>query len=128
MWSFLAGPPFAKIKSDFGVPPVSTWPGIAFSTVENLDVDRIKSVTRTGSAIPPETDLQALLDREREAASKAVSVDAGCFARAVGLDPRSWTLVRFEYLALPQSSLPIGVRSYEVLHSSAPAVAELGVH
>ncbi|WP_267382938.1 DUF4865 family protein [Sphingomonas sp. GC_Shp_2] len=126
MWRFLAGPAFAKIKADFGVPPVSTWPGLAFAAAEHLDIDHIASVTRVMTAIPPETDLQALLAREREEADVAVSDDATCLARAVGLDPRTWTLVRFDYWSCPQKELPSGARSYQVLHCSAPALCELG--
>ena len=61
IWGFLAGPAFAKIKADFGVPPVSTWPGLTFAAAEHLDVDHITSVTRVMTAVPPEADLQHFL-------------------------------------------------------------------
>ena len=127
MWGFLAGPAFARIKADFGVPPVSTWPGLVFAGAARLDIGRISSVTRTVVDIPPESDLQALLARERKEAAIAVDEDVTCLARAVGLDPGNWKLARFEYWSRPQSELPSGTHSYEVLHSSAPALHELAI-
>ncbi len=126
MWGFLAGPAFARIKSDFGVPPVATWPGLTFARGRRLANPRlIDSVTRTTVPVPPASDLQALRSRERADAAAAVAGDDTLLARAVGLDPRSWDLVRFDYWARPQADHPAEAHGYEVLHSSAPALAEL---
>ena len=126
MWGFLAGPAFAKIKADFGVPPVSTWPGFAFARGPRLtDPSLIGSVTRTIVALPPAMDLQAIRAREREEAAAAVAQDDTLLARAVGLDPRTWDLVRFDYWARPQGEHSAEMHSFEVLHCSAPALAEI---
>ena len=126
MWGFLAGPAFAKIKADFGVPPVSTWPGLALARSPGLvDIDLISSVTRTMAILEPATDLQALRSREHDDAKAAVADDETLLARAVGLDPRTWTLVRFDYWTRRLGDHPSEAHGYEVLHSSAPALAEL---
>ncbi|MFT4502826.1 DUF4865 family protein [Caballeronia sp. 15711] len=129
MWGFLAGPAFGGIKESFGVPLVETWPCLAFARTERLDdPTAIASVTREEETLPPDTDLVELRRREVKLASDLVNSTKGLLARAVGLDPRSWHLVRFDYWERPQSDLPAGFHSYEVLHVSAPAFGELTDH
>lgn len=121
-WGFLAGPAFAGIKESFGLPFVETWAGFAFARAARLDDARaIASVSRSEEILPPDTDLVALRRHETGAATAAVEETPGLLARAVGIDPRSWSLVRFDYWALAQAGLPTGLDSYEVLHVSAPA-------
>jgi hypothetical protein len=126
MWDFLAGPGFGGIKDAFGVPPVETWAGFAFARSNRLSVPSlIATVTREEKTLSLDTDLVDLRRREIELASDVVDSTKGLLARAVGLDPRSWRLVRFDYWEQPQADLPAHLRSYEVLHVSAPAFDEL---
>jgi hypothetical protein len=126
MWGFLAGNAFAGIKESFGVPPVETWAGLVLSRASQFDdPSRIVSVTRDEEVLSPHTDLITLRRVETEAAAAAVNGTHGLLARAVGIDPRSWRLVRFDYWEKPQAELPDGVQSYEVLHVSAPAYGDL---
>ena len=126
MWGFLAGPAFAAIKEAFGVPPVETWPAFAFARSKRLsDPALIASVTREDETLSPHTDLVDLRRRETEQASDLIHRTEGLIARAVGLDPHGWRLVRFDYWEQPQSELPVHADSYEVLHVSAPAVEDL---
>lgn len=125
MWGFLAGPPFAKIKADFGPPPVSTWPGFAFARSPELEPRCIASVTRSEMFLPSTVDLSTLRERERGDAGAAVADDATHLARAVGLDPRRWVLVRFDFWSRPQGSHADDIHSYEVLHTSAPCLSAL---
>jgi Domain of unknown function (DUF4865) len=126
MWDFLAGPAFGGIKEAFGVPPVETWPGLAFARTEKLsNPAAIASLTREEENVPLETDLVELRRREAELASDLVNSTRGLLARAVGLDPRTWHLVRFDYWEQSQADLPADLFSYEVLHTSAPALDEL---
>ncbi|CAB3768209.1 DUF4865 family protein [Paraburkholderia humisilvae] len=126
MWGFLAGPGFGAIKDSFGAPPVETWPGLAYARSGHLtDPTAIAALTREDETLHPETDLIERRKREIDMAADAVERTPGLLARAVGLDPLSWRLVRFDYWARTQAELPAPSRSYEVLHVSAPAFAEL---
>jgi hypothetical protein len=125
MWNFLAGPGFAGIKDSFGTPPVETWPGFAYARSPQSTPTAIATVTREDDALQADVDLIERRKRETDAAIDAIERTPGLLARAVGLDPRSWRLVRFDYWALQQRELPAHLCSYEVLHVSAPAFAEL---
>jgi hypothetical protein len=126
MWGFLAGPAFGAIKDSFGVPPVETWAGFAFARSNRLsDPTLIQSVTREAEVLSPDTDLIELRRRETGISSEMIKSTKGLLARAVGLDPRGWRLVRFDYWEQPQADLSVHLRSYEVLHVSAPAFGEL---
>ena len=129
MWGFLAGAGFAGIKASFGTPPFETWPGFAYARSARLtDPRAIVALTREDDVLRADADLIERRKRETDAALDAVDRTPGLLARAVGLDPSSWRLVRFDYWALPQQELPghsQHSRSYEVLHVSAPAFAEL---
>lgn len=125
MWGFLAGPAFAAIKESFGVPSVETWAGLAFARASRLsELTLIATVTREEETLLLDTDLVALRRQEVEDASAAVADTKGLLARAVGFDPRTWRLVRFDYWEQPQAELP-GHMSYEVMHVSAPALDDL---
>jgi hypothetical protein len=129
MWGFLAGPGFAGIKASFGRPPVETWPGLAYApSVRLTDPRAIVALTREDEVLHDDADLIEQARRETDAALDAVERTPGLLARAVGLDPTNWRLVRFDFWALSQRQLPTHshrTRSYEVLHVSAPAFAEL---
>ncbi|KQR77140.1 hypothetical protein ASG35_12840 [Burkholderia sp. Leaf177] len=126
MWDFLAGPAFEAIKESFGVPLVNAWPGLVFAQSENsTDPTTIASVTREEECLLPDTNLTELRHREATIAAERVNATKGLFARAVGLDPRGWRLVRFDYWTQPQADLSSELLSYEVLHVSAPAFDDL---
>jgi hypothetical protein len=126
IWGFLAGAGFAGIKASFGTPPVATWPALAFARSPTLtDPRAIVAVTREDEMLQADADLIARRKQETDAALDAVARTSGLLARAVGLDPSSWRLVRFNYWALPQQELPAHLYSYEVLHVSAPAFGQL---
>jgi hypothetical protein len=126
MWGFLAGPGFAAIKDSFGTPPVSTWPALAYARASRANNPKaIASVTREDEILSVSANLIELHKREAETTAVVVERTPGLLARAVGLDPRSWRLVRFDYWQVPQVELPNHLRSYEVLHVSAPAFADL---
>jgi len=126
MWGFLAGPAFAGIKEAFGVPPVETWAGFAYARSARLtDPSSIASVTRAERLLDPHIDLASYRQQESDAAAVAVERTPGLLARAVGVEPRSWRIVTFDYWAQAQAELPVELHSYEVLHVSSPAFAEL---
>jgi hypothetical protein len=126
MWGFLAGPAFAGIQQAFGVPPVETWAGYAYARTARLtDPSSIRSVTRAERLLDPATDLIGARQQEQDAAAAAVERIPGLFARAVGIDPRSWRMVTFDYWTHTQAELSVDLHSYEVLHVSAPAFGEL---
>jgi hypothetical protein len=126
MWGFLAGAGFAGIKESFGTPPVETWPALAYARSARLTNPRaIVALTREDETLGTDANLVERRERETDAALDAVERTPGLLARAVGLDPSNWRLVRFDYWVLPQQELPTQSRSYEVLHVSAPAFAEL---
>jgi hypothetical protein len=126
MWGFLAGAGFAGIKESFGTPPVETWPALAYARSARLTNPRaIVALTREDETLRADANLVERRKRETDAALDAVERTPGLLARAVGLDPSNWRLVRFDYWVRPQQELPAHSRSYEVLHVSAPAFAEL---
>jgi hypothetical protein len=118
-WGFLAGPAFAAIKESFGAPAIETWVGFAFARSGHLDnAASIAAVSRSEQTLHRETDLIAQRQYEIGAARAAVDNTPGLLARVVGIDPRSWSLVYFDYWG--QAALPAGLDGYEVLHVAAP--------
>jgi hypothetical protein len=126
MWGFVAGAGFAGIKESFGTPPVEIWPALAYARSARLTNPRaIVALTREDEVLRADVNLIEQRKRETDAALDAVERTPGLLARAVGLDPSSWRLVRFDYWALPQQELAAHSHSYEALHVSAPAFADL---
>jgi uncharacterized protein DUF4865 len=126
MWGFIAGEGFAAITDSFGRPPIHIWLGLGFARGKpSRPPGEIKSVTREEQSIAPGTDLATLREREIRDGRNAVDHAPDHLFRAVGLNPGSWTLVRFDYWSRNQDSLPAGAHSYEVLHVSAPFIDEL---
>lgn len=126
MWGFLAGPAFAAIKDLSVTPPVATWSGLVFARAQALDqFQTIRCVTRQLETLSPAADLIDLVRREQDHAQTAIATEEGLLARTVGLDPRSWNLVRFDFWARPQTEPEPGIASYEVLHVAAPQLDAL---
>jgi Domain of unknown function (DUF4865) len=121
IWNFVAGSGFAGIIDSFGRPPIHYWLGLAYARSDRRhSLADLASVTRETEAIAPGTDLADLRRREIAMAKDLVEDTPSLVARAVGLNPESWSLVRFDYWLLKQDDI-IGQRySYEVLHVSSP--------
>jgi Domain of unknown function (DUF4865) len=121
MWGFIAGNGFAAILESFGWTSIHTWFGLAFARVPGgRDLTALRSVTRETDIIEPGTNLADLRQREIDAARKIVANTPDLVLRAVGLNPDSWSLVRFDYWAREQAAIDGPRHSYEVLHVSAP--------
>jgi Domain of unknown function (DUF4865) len=121
MWGFIAGAGFEGIVESFGRPAIDTWLGLAFARdAHGEDLAAMQSVVREEEPVTPVTNLRALREHELAESRRIVDDTPGLIARATGLNPQTWSLVRFEYWALPQAALPKDAYSYEVLHVSAP--------
>jgi len=121
MWNFIAGSGFAGIIDSFGRPPIQYWLGLAYTRSDRPhSLAELVSVTREIEAIDPATDLAELRRREIAIARDLVSGTPALLARAVGLNPDSWSMVRFDYWAQKQDNLVGQRHSYEVLHVSSP--------
>jgi hypothetical protein len=137
---------FQNIIRAFGRPAVDHWtgiaalPGPAHGTAPRVATRQIRTlgpcpgpVLAPGSAPGPGTApgfdedglaLAFLVQRE-VAELRALAGRAGVHTAALALDPRGWRLVRF---VLWQDGVPAeaaGGDRYDVLHVSAPGVAEL---
>jgi len=121
MWGFIAGDGFAGILESFGWTPIHNWLGLAFARENRArDLAELRSVTREIEAIEPGTDLAGLRKREIDNARRIIADTPDLVIRAVGLNPDSWSLVRFDYWARKQDAIAAPRHSYEVLHVSAP--------
>jgi hypothetical protein len=126
MWGFIAGAGFEGIVESFGRPSIDTWLGLAFARDSHgEDLAALQSVVREEEPVTPGTNLRALRAHELAESRRVVDNTPGLIARATGLNPQTWSLVRFEYWARPQHALPEDAYSYEVLHVSAPDVRSL---
>ena len=121
--SFMFGTPFTAIIDDFGRPPVLHWAGTTFAlgpTAHRLLVATFATIAVT--PVPPSEQLSGALQVALERHEQRRELDGVC-ATAVAVDPASWTIVEFTlWSALPARH---DGECYEVLHISAPHVAEL---
>ncbi|MGO4785191.1 DUF4865 family protein [Cryobacterium sp. W22_MBD10_FK3] len=122
MNSFLLGTPFTGIMNDFGRPPVRHWTGTAFAFGPADRLLSARFATRLITAIQPDEPLDSALQAALERHDRRQHLD-GVHATAVAVDPTSWTIVEFTLRDAPPTS-PDG-ECYEVLHVSAPHIAEL---
>jgi hypothetical protein len=121
IWGFVAGDGFAGIVDSFGWTPIPNWLGLAFARSDRShSLAELCSVTRETETIAPGTDLARLRRREIDGARALIGDTPDLMIRAVGLNPDSWSLVRFDYWARKQHALAGHPHSYEVLHVSAP--------
>ncbi|HUQ54166.1 DUF4865 family protein [Lentzea sp.] len=103
---------FQAILADFGRPVVQHWPGVAFL---RGDAATAKYATRTITRLAPEAnpiDVVGKIELEKA---------PGLHSAAVGVDPRTWEVVRF---ALWEEH-PGEEGVYEVLHFSEPELGEI---
>jgi hypothetical protein len=126
MGNFIAGPAFAAVNNAFGRPITRTWSALAFARSQRPhDMTSIGAVTQVRVELPSATDLTMLRDREVAAAWGAVDERGGPIARAVGVDPTTWQLVRFDYWQQSIAELSTDKQAYSVLHVSAPEIDAL---
>jgi len=98
---------FQNIIRDFGRPTVMHWPGVAFI---RGDAAEAKYATRTITRLAPEANpIEVVSGTELDKAP-------GLHSAAVGVDPRTWEVVRFELW----EEHPGEEGVYEVLHLSEP--------
>jgi hypothetical protein len=121
MWGFIAGEGFAGIIDSFGWTPIHNWLGLAYARSDRgSSLAELASVTREMESVEPGTDLASLRRREIDRTRQIVGDTPDLLIRAVGLNPDSWSLVRFDYWTRKQDALAAQQHSYEVLHVSAP--------
>lgn len=127
IWGFVAGEGFKGILDSFGWTRIHHWWGLGFfaDTTATQPLSYLRSVVKEEKFLAPGTDLTALRSQELTEAKEAVSNTPGLRARAIGLNPESWSLVHFDYWNCAQRELPAGSHSYEVLHVSAPGLDAL---
>ncbi|MCE4225478.1 DUF4865 family protein [Methylobacterium sp. C25] len=126
LWDFVAGSGFDGVARSFGRPSIQTWLGFALARSQaGRDPTRFRSLVREDVTIERGIDLAALRSDETRNARTAVAEAPGLCLRAVGLNIETWRLVRFDFWDRPQDALPVGSRSFEILHTSAPRVEDL---
>ncbi|MFC6020296.1 DUF4865 family protein [Plantactinospora solaniradicis] len=131
MAQFLAGGSgFQGIIRDFGRPTVQHWTGIASVAGPSREsVPRAASRRLTPLPVDPDVEanglgLTARIEQETAALALLARRD-GVHTAALALDPQHWQLLRF---VLWQDTVPHdeqATEQYEVLHLSAPGLAEL---
>lgn len=121
---------FERIVRSFGRPAVHHWTGIA-AVAGPARGTTPGSASRRLTALPADPDpddtgLGLATRIERELGElEALSRRDGVHTAALAVDPRHWHLVRF---VLWQDAVPSGedvTERYEVLHLSAPGLADL---
>ncbi|GAA4622563.1 DUF4865 family protein [Actinoallomurus vinaceus] len=121
---------FQNIIRFFGRPAVDHWTGIATvagparGTVPKAASRRLTVVPPAADADETGLDLAARIEHEVTALHALAKRDT-VHTAALGLDPRDWRLVRF---VLWQDMVPSdeeATERYEVLHVSAPGLADL---
>ncbi|WP_432093635.1 DUF4865 family protein [Streptomyces sp. bgisy100] len=113
---------FQGIVADFGRPPVRHWTGAAFEPgPARRAVPR--AATRHTSVLPADIEPEAAVGRALEAV-RATAALPGVHSSALAVDPHHWESVHFTlWERTPPEDRP-GDR-YEVLHLSAPQLADL---
>ncbi|WP_432494992.1 DUF4865 family protein [Kineococcus gypseus] len=117
--SFLYGP-FRSIATDFGRPPVRHWIGAALHRSGDVTATPVFA-TREVRALPPHTPPGPAV----EEVLGALHVGAGAHCEAVAVDPHRWEVVRHTLWTEPPSRLDPSWTCFDVLHVSAPHLAEL---
>jgi hypothetical protein len=121
MHAFLLGPGFAGLCADFGRPVVRRWSGLALAAGPDAG-GRAVAATRTSTPLGADRPLGDAVEAVVEEVAGAARLPGVSHAAAV-LDAAAWEVVRFTLWTGPAPAGP-GVR-YEVLHTSAPALADL---
>jgi hypothetical protein len=105
---------FQNIIRDFGRPTVQHWPGVAFVRGR---ATRAEYATRKITRLAPEANPVEVV----EEAESELTAAPGLHSAAVGVDPRTWEVVRFELW----EEHPGEEGVYEVLHLSEPELGDI---
>ncbi|MFC1439045.1 DUF4865 family protein [Streptacidiphilus sp. N1-10] len=117
------GSGFGGIVADFGRPTVRHWIGAAATAGPEPAGGPPRTAVRRTGTVPDGADPAESMARA-EAELSALAGTPGLHSAAVALDPHHWELVHFSLWAgTAPTDLP-GDR-YQVLHLSAPGLAEL---
>jgi hypothetical protein len=120
LWS---GVGFPAILRDFGRPTVQTWIG-GTSRVASTDLQGARYAVRRKVALDEDTDIVTTTAETNERLAEELG-RAGTLLAAYAVDPRTWELVTFTlHDARPVERAP-GAAVFQVLHVSAPEVADL---
>ncbi|MFD6534221.1 DUF4865 family protein [Streptomyces sp. NPDC060184] len=134
----VGGGGFQNIVRDFGRPAAYHWTGIACHAGPAREAT-VRAASRRLTAIPADPDadpdaepgreadglgLAALIEREAEEL-RALAHGEGVHTAALAVDPHSWQLVRFVLWADAVAPDEDATERYEVLHLSAPGLADL---
>lgn len=103
---------FQAILADFGRPEVRHWPGVAFL---RGGAATARYATRTITRLAPEANPIDVV------AGIELRESPGLHSAAVGVDPRTWEVVRFELW----EEHPGEEGVFEVLHLSEPELADI---
>ncbi|MEV4438146.1 DUF4865 family protein [Streptomyces sp. NPDC049577] len=119
----VGGGGFQGIVRDFGRPAVHHWAGIA-SVAGPARSAAPRAATRHLTALPATADLTALVE-EAQAELGELAGTPGLHTAALAVDPRHWQLLRFTLWEHDAPATDPAVDRYQVLHLSAPHLAEL---
>ncbi|GAA3031121.1 DUF4865 family protein [Kitasatospora albolonga] len=126
----VGGGGFQNIVRDFGRPAALHWTGLAqHAGPARAAVPRAASRRLTAVPVDPDRDrtglgLTELIARETEELAELARQE-DVHTAALALDPHHWQLLRFVLLAGPRPRPAAGEEHYEVLHLSAPGLADL---
>ncbi|MGW1465701.1 DUF4865 family protein [Streptomyces sp. NPDC002308] len=126
----VGGGGFQNIVRDFGRPAAFHWTGIACHAGPAREAP-VRAASRRLAPIPADPDLRAdglgpaaLIGREAEELRTLARLE-GVHTAALAFDPHSWQLVRFVLWADAVAPDGEATERYEVLHLSAPGLADL---
>ncbi|MFJ6674910.1 DUF4865 family protein [Actinosynnema sp. NPDC091369] len=117
MNSFLWGPGFRGIITDFGRPTVQHWTGLAF---ERGTAAEPTAATKRTWRLPAFSDPTEAIDEALDELAR-LKDDPALHCTALAVDPRNWELVHFSlWSAAPEAEV-----RFRVLHLSRPELDDL---
>ncbi|MEU3771805.1 DUF4865 family protein [Streptomyces sp. NPDC032472] len=126
----VGGGGFQNIVRDFGRPVARHWTGIACHAGPARTAPP-RAASRRLTAVPCDADpdrtglgLTALVEREAEEL-RQLARQEGVHTAALAVDPHHWQLLRFVLWAETSAPDEDATERYEVLHLSAPGLADL---
>ncbi|MFJ4780041.1 DUF4865 family protein [Streptomyces sp. NPDC088762] len=131
----VGGAGFQGIIRDFGRPPVRHWTGLAAlagparSAAPAAATRRLTALPGGPGPDPVGLELAGRIERETAALEELARRD-GVHTAALAVDPRDWQLLRFVLWADAAPQDEDATERYQVLHLSAPGLADLpnGLH
>jgi hypothetical protein len=126
----VGGGGFQNIVRDFGRPAASAWAGIACHAGPARSAFP-RAASRRLTPIPADSDpdatglgLAEMIEREAEEL-RGIARREDVHTAALAVDPHSWQLMRFVLWADAVSPDEAATEHYQVLHLSAPGLADL---